>query len=77
MALKASKRAVAKKSAKKVMGAKKPLSYDPEYMRRRRLILNPDVYARIRIKSTHYLTVKQAEEVERIIDQMIGAVPRT
>lgn len=40
-------------------------------------MLNPDVYSRIGIKAKHYLSVKQAQQVERMIDELIGAVPRT
>ena len=69
---------VSKKPTKKAVkraSHKRPLASDAEYMRRRRLMLNPDVYARIGIKAKHYLTVKQAEQVERMIDELIGAPP--
>lgn len=45
-------------------------------MRQRRLRLNPDVYARISVKAKNYLTVEQAEDIEVIIDKMIGIEPR-
>lgn len=70
-----SKRASARTTKAKVQ-AKRPLASDPEYMRRRRLQLNPDVYSRISVKAKNYLTVREAELIENAIDKMIGLAPR-
>ena len=55
---------------------KKPLASDSEYIRQRRLRLNPDVFSRIAVKAKNYLTLAQAALIENAIDKLIGIEPR-
>ncbi len=71
-----SKPASQRSAPKAASTPKRKLASDPHYQAQRRLRLNPDCPSRIAIKVRRYLSEKQQQEVEAMIDKMLGQAPR-